>query len=124
MKQDVKNREDVHKIISTFYSNGINDEVLGPIFSKHITEDVWSHHMEAITDFWCGILFHTSDYNGRPFPKHIPLGLKVQHFHSWLALFHHTIASHYEGVNADIMHIRADNIANMFSAKLGLGNLS
>ena len=53
-KQDIKNREDIHLLVSKFYKKVRQDKDLGPFFSK--IED-WDEHLERLTTFWESSLF-------------------------------------------------------------------
>ena len=53
----IKNREDIHLLVNTFYSKIRKDELLGPIFNSHISENQWPHHLMKLTDFWETNLF-------------------------------------------------------------------
>ena len=54
-KKDLENRDDVGRLVRTFYARVRKDEVLGPIFNGIITD--WETHLEKLTDFWNGNLF-------------------------------------------------------------------
>jgi hemoglobin len=116
--KDVEGYEDIHKIITQFYKKGIYNELIGPIFFSRIPAEVWDEHMEKITQFWCGIVFQTMGYSGRPFPPHTTMGLTQAHFDQWLFLFHETVSENYFGPKADHMHNTAENIAKMFMARI------
>jgi hemoglobin len=118
MKTDIQDYKDVYIVITNFYKKGSEDDLLGPIFKSRITSEHWDEHMETISQFWCGILFQTGNYAGRPFPKHATMGLSPKHFERWLSLFHETITEYYQGPKADQMNTTSTNIANMFSARI------
>ncbi|HBY69535.1 MAG TPA: globin, partial [Flavobacteriaceae bacterium] len=41
-KTEIRNREDVNKLVVTFYDSVRTDELLGPIFNSVITD--WDEH--------------------------------------------------------------------------------
>lgn len=116
---DITTQKDIYNIITHFYKKASNDDLLGEIFMSKIPAESWNNHMETITQFWCGVVFQTGNYSGRPFPKHIGLGLQVQHFDRWLSLFHETVETFHRGEKADLMKAMASNMAQMFMMKLG-----
>ena len=65
---DVQNREDVSKVVRTFYMKVRADEALGPIFNNVITD--WEEHLEKLTDFWTMNLFGGKLYSGNPIIAH------------------------------------------------------
>jgi len=54
-KHDIRNREDVSRLVNTFYAKIRVDETLGPIFNAIITD--WDVHLSRLTDFWESQLF-------------------------------------------------------------------
>ncbi|HEU0135846.1 MAG TPA: group III truncated hemoglobin, partial [Flavobacterium sp.] len=60
MKKEISNRNDVGKIVRTFYSKVRLDQTLGPIFNGIITD--WEEHLERLTDFWNMNLFGGKAY--------------------------------------------------------------
>ena len=63
-------------------------------------------------------MFAGSNYKGRPFPPHIPLGLKAEHFQRWLELFFLTVDEHFSGSKAEEIKTRAYNIGRTFWSNL------
>lgn len=47
----IDNREDISKLVHTFYAKIRNNELLGPIFNSHISEEQWSEHLKKLTIF-------------------------------------------------------------------------
>ena len=50
MKNDIKTREDVFLLVSSFYVKVRTDDVLGPFFNEAIKD--WDAHLERLTIFW------------------------------------------------------------------------
>ena len=42
----IESREDVQFLVHTFYSKIRKDELLGPIFNSHISDDEWLHILQ------------------------------------------------------------------------------
>ena len=84
--------DEVARLVHAFYACVRRDEVLGPIFDRHI--DDWDHHLAKLVDFWSSILRRTGRYTGAPMPRHIALpDLSAELFQRWLTLFRETAAA-------------------------------
>lgn len=120
-KKDILSREDVIKMVDTFYSLVRQNELIGPIFTERI-QDNWPVHLEKMYNFWENILFGTNSYQGRPFPPHLTLSIGKEHFQTWLSLFHYTVDLLFEGENAEEAKKRAGTIAQIFLHKINQFN--
>jgi hemoglobin len=69
--QTISSRNDISLLVNTFYSKIREDEMLGPIFNKHIPEDKWPEHLSKLSDFWESNLFDVRKFKGNPSAKHI-----------------------------------------------------
>lgn len=102
----IENREDIYKLVTTFYSKIRKDELLGPIFNRHIAADEWAAHLLKLTDFWETNLFGGSTFKGSPTQKHLQVdknlnySISQEHFGRWLQLWLETIDDLFEGDNA------------------------
>jgi hemoglobin len=77
-------------LVDRFYARIQDDEMLGPIFARHVAD--WAQHLPRMKDFWASIMIEPGRYNGRPMQKHIALGiLTAAHFDRWLALWDDTV---------------------------------
>jgi hemoglobin len=117
MKKDIENREDIRKMVNTFYDKVKVDEKLGPIFYQVIGEN-WDPHLDKMVNFWESLLFHQPVYNGKPFPKHADLPIQELHFERWLNLFNENLDEHFSGSNTQQAKTFGSNIAKVFMAKL------
>jgi len=120
-KRRVEGREQLKEIVDQFYAKVREDQLIGPIFND-IAQVDWATHTEKIYHFWDALLFGSDNYRGRPFPPHIPLNLKVEHFERWLKLFCETVDSSFEGQKADEIKMRALNIGRNFLHNIELIN--
>ena len=73
------------KLIQPFYADVRQHELLGPIFNAHIQD--WPAHLNKIADFWALQAGGESRYPGGFARAHSNLGLRPEHFQSWLALW-------------------------------------
>jgi hemoglobin len=114
---DLTTEDDIRLLVDSFYESVQQDELLGPVFNgfAHVN---WAAHLPAMYDFWSSVLFGTSRYKGRPFPKHIPLPVGAAHFQRWLLLFNQSVDAHFSGPMAAEAKARALSIATLFEHRL------
>lgn len=117
MKQDILTIEDVKLLVNSFYDKIRRDELLGPVFNG-IIQDRWPVHLEKMYRFWQTVLLQEHTYFGSPFLPHAKLPVNQQHFDTWLALWHATIDSYFEGEKATEAKWRGDKMAAMFLSKI------
>ena len=113
----ITSQEDIIVLVDTFYDKVNKDKLLSPIFNE-IAKVHWETHMPTMYAFWGSILLGSGTYSGRPFPKHIALPIKQQHFDRWLLLFHSNIDEQFSGELAEEAKTRASTIAQIFTAKI------
>lgn len=98
---DIKNREDIHLLVSTFYSKVRESKEIGHFFNETISD--WDEHFEKLTDFWESNLFFKAKFRGNPAKAHVNLdkkyhhAIQVEHFGFWINLWFETIDSLFEG---------------------------
>jgi hemoglobin len=80
-------REKLAQLLRHFYADVRQHKLLGPLFAEHIHD--WPKHLELIADFWSTIAGGPPVYAGRMPVKHVPLGLREEHFTAWLGLWEH-----------------------------------
>lgn len=114
---DIKNDEDIEKLVHTFYSKVQEDERLGYIFNDFAEVD-WDNHLPKMVDFWSNLIFQTGRYKGRPFRHHLPLPIEKMDFNCWYNLFGETVDELFEGERADHAKEMAGKIASSFSIRL------
>lgn len=117
--KDIQSREDVIRLVDSFYDKVRADAVLAPVFEEAIGDD-WSHHLPIMYNFWSTLLLGDMSYHGNPFKKHIPLPLRKDHFAQWLKLFFETLDSMFEGPVAADAKNRAASIAVIFQHRLNV----
>ncbi|WKK80929.2 group III truncated hemoglobin [Marivirga arenosa] len=114
---DVESRSDIKSLVTKFYSKVREDELLGPIFNKHIANDEWPIHLEKLTDFWESNLFRVQKFKGNPTLKHIKVdqhsnhSIQQLHFHKWLQLWFETLDELFEGEKANKAKFAARRMA-------------
>ena len=121
-KHDITNREDVSRLVHTFYGKIRQHPVLGPIFEDIITD--WDSHFELLTDFWESQLFPLKKYGGNPITAHLKVdekmrgSLTMDHFGQWINLWTATLDELFKGETAWIAKNRARKISTMLFLKI------
>lgn len=126
MKQDIKTKDDVFLLVSSFYVKVRKDAVLGPFFNNVITD--WDAHIHRLTDFWESSLFLKTKYLGNPLAVHVKVdqennnSISELHFGLWLNLWFETIDELFMGDYADNAKQRARKMGtflylNIFQAR-------
>ena len=116
MLPDIQNRDDVFKLVDTFYAKIRKDDELGPIFNNTIQD--WPHHLDHLTNFWESQLFMKDVFRGNPMRKHVIIdkvtgnALDNDLFGLWLQYWLGTIDELFEGEKANLAKERARNIAS------------
>lgn len=120
MKTDIKNRNDIEKLINTFYGKIKTDAKIGYFFTD-VAKVNWEDHLPKMYDFWENIMFSKGNYTGNPMVKHKDLHqkseMKEAHFQHWNALFNETVDELFTGEKADEIKQRAMNISAMLMYK-------
>ncbi|HYE30835.1 MAG TPA: group III truncated hemoglobin [Methylomirabilota bacterium] len=116
---DIRNEEDIQKLVHTFYDKVNADELLGPIFND-VAKVNWEEHLPHLCRFWSTLLFRTMTFEGRPFPKHAALPIQREHFVRWVGLFTGTVDELFAGPKAEEAKNYARSIADSFQLRLGL----
>lgn len=115
--EDIEDRKDVSLLVNTFYKSIRKDVLLGPIFDRRIKEEQWPAHLEKLTDFWVTALFGVMSFKGNPtlahrtVDKNLNHSIAQHHFEQWVALWHHTIDSLFEGTLANRAKKASENMA-------------
>jgi len=103
----IQNRSDVNQLVNVFYAKIRKDDLLGPIFNKHIIDEQWPEHLDKLTDFWETNLFGVPKFKGNPTAKHRNVDADMNHsisqvhFGKWLQLWFETINDLFEGELAE-----------------------
>jgi hemoglobin len=123
--QDITIREDIEKLIITFYEKVKTDDTIGYIFTQVVTMD-WPHHVPVIVDFWETILLDNPVYTKNAMEVHYTLNKKEpllpQHFERWVQLFTTTVDELFDGKTAMLAKTRAASIAQVMQFKMNNNN--
>lgn len=121
-KQDLKTREDVYLLVSSFYKKIRNNDILGPFFNETIKD--WNAHLEVLTTFWESSLFLKTRYTGDPIKAHTEVdkmfnhSISDTHFGLWLNLWFETIDELFEGDYAENAKRRARKMSTFIHLKI------
>jgi hemoglobin len=120
MMPDIKDTDDIKRLIDTFYQSVTADELLGPIFNE-IAHINWEHHLPVMYGFWDFLLLGGKQYTGNPIQKHFDLHqrypLSAEMFDRWLQIFLQTVDQLFAGKVADDAKFRAFAIAETWKPK-------
>ncbi len=115
-KPDIHVREDLVKLVDSFYDKVKVDPLLAGAFS-HVN---WPVHLPVMYNFWSSVMLGEQSYSGNPLMRHIDLPIDQKHFAQWLVLFTETVDEHFAGEMAEAIKQRAQSIATIFQLKMGL----
>lgn len=118
---DLTNREDIERLVNTFYYRIRNDDLLGFIFNDVAKTD-WAVHLPKMYAFWETVILRSGGYTGNPLGAHarlVPLTAMGQpQFDRWLALFKSTVDALFFGERAEHIKSAASDMANVIHAKI------
>ncbi len=126
MLQKEVTKENLNRLVVSFYTKVLKDDLIGPIFISVLGDDLksdkWKAHIELLTNFWASIALGDFTYNGNPFAPHVQFQdkLSIKAFEQWLKLFFETLNTIYEPEIAQQFLARSKNIAGNFIRNLNL----
>jgi hemoglobin len=111
---DISSKDDITKLVLTFYEKVKKDDELSPFF-KDLDFEV---HMPKMIQFWSFALLNEPGYTTNVVEKHLHMPLKEVHFERWLNLFNETIDEHFSGEIANQAKQRAQLIGWTIKSKI------
>ncbi|WP_439183972.1 group III truncated hemoglobin [Carboxylicivirga taeanensis] len=124
-RSNLQTRNDIEKLVRTFYGKVRKDELLRPFFNQMIkTEEEWEKHYLLLIAFWELNLLDIKGFNGNPAKAHHGVdkafnqSITTNHFDRWVQLWCETIDAHFEGAIADKAKLRAKNMAKGMYKKI------
>ena len=121
MKSDLRTREDIYLLVSSFYNKVRKDDVIGSFFNS--IQD-WDVHLEHLTTFWESSLFLKTKYLGNPLETHVKVDnannstITELHFGLWLNLWFQTIDEFFEGEHAENAKSRSRKMSTFLYLKI------
>ena len=125
MQSNEITKENINKLVITFYTKVMKNEKISPFFIEKLGPDmkseIWQKHITLLTDFWYTISFGRGNYNGSPFAPHMQIsGLDRESFETCLKLFFESLDKLYTEDIALKFKERASIIASNFMRNLSI----
>lgn len=84
--------QEIIRLVDDFYARVRADDLLGPMFERHVTD--WNWHHAHLVAFWSAMLRGTRRFHGAPVSRHLEMpGLTEALFVRWMELFRKTTAA-------------------------------
>jgi hemoglobin len=106
----------IANLVKVFYERARSHPSLGPLFNMVVTD--WDQHLGVVHDFWSHVLLGTKRYYRHPFPAHVNLPIRHEHFDQWLDLFRPTAYETLPEEAAVRAIARAELVTSSFRAGL------
>lgn len=120
-RRDIETRDDVERVVRTFYERAFADDMIGWLFSDIAGLDLEAH-VPRITAFWETVLLGAHSYTGGAFAPHASLHRQVRlragHFDRWLLLWCTTVDELFDGPRAALAKVHALRVGRAFLARL------
>ena len=120
-KRDIKTKEDLFLLVSTFYEKLLADDTISYIFTD-VAKINLAHHLPILVDFWDTVLFDSGSYQKNAIQPHLILHrqskFEKHHFDTWLRYFTETVDELFEGDVAFAAKQRAKSIATIMQIKI------
>jgi len=121
MKSDIENRDDLLKLVTSFYDKLLSDPSISYLFTEVAKIDL-EHHLDILVDFWDMIIFHSDTYQKNAMQPHLIVNsqspINDEHFKTWLNYFYTTLDELFEGENTELAKQRAKSIATVMQLKI------
>lgn len=114
MKPDITTKEDIQKVVTTFYDKALHDPLLAP----HFEGVNFAKHLPRMMAFWDFVLLDIPGYTTNVFDAHTHLKIGREHFKRWVQIFHETIDDFFEGEKASDAKLRASSLGWTFGDKM------
>lgn len=121
MSEDLRDRADIERLVSTFYQAAFRDPLIGPIFTEVAHMDL-DHHLPIMCDFWQTVLFQAGLYRRNALQLHVLLHakhpLEQEHFDRWLEIWVATVDELFAGEKAELAKEQGHRIAGSIHGRL------
>lgn len=123
MRADTVDRESVAKMVRSFYEKIVQDDIVGPYFTKALGSDLknakWHEHFRTLDNFWLLLMEGEEGYMGDPFGPHAFIGeLYAETFDRWLEIFTEHVYEHFEPEIAEKFTKKGEILAMRFMVLL------
>jgi hemoglobin len=124
-KEDIKSRDDIIRLITSFYEKVTADPLIGFIFND-IMKVNWEAHLPVMYDFWESQLLDEHKYTRNAMGVHFEVNRRIKleesHFDRWLELFSSTLDELFTGDVAESAKKKARSIAAVMLFKMQQGD--
>lgn len=124
-RADIASREDIARLVTTFYERAFRDDAIGFIFTDVMHMDL-AAHLPIMCDFWQKVLFQTGTYGRDAFTIHRQINERVpltrMHFQRWEDLWHETVDDLFAGEKANLAKLHASRMSGSIQRRLANGN--
>ena len=112
-------RGNIEKMVRSFYERIVEDDVVGPYFTKALGEDLkndkWYDHHRTLDKFWLMMMTGEKGYAGDPFLPHVFIGkLYPETFDRWLELFDEVVNQHFTPEISQKFYKKAEILSKKF----------
>jgi hemoglobin len=111
--RDIETREDIERLIRSFYDTLLQIEDMKPVFAGIN----FPEHVPQIVHFWSFVLLDEEGYKTNVFEKHRPLPIQLHQFDTWLKTFTATVDQLFAGEKAELAKQRAAVLTHTFKSK-------
>ena len=113
------NRENVSKMVRTFYEMIMEDQSVNVYFIMALGNDLdseeWQEHYKILEDFWLLLMNGDKGYDRDAFSPHLDVGeLDKETFERWLELFNEVVHRYYTQKLAEKFYKRAEVLSRKF----------
>lgn len=112
-------RENLSKMVRTFYEMILKDSTVNPYFIMALGNDLesqaWHEHYKILEDFWLMLMTGEKVYTRDAFSPHVDIGdLDREIFERWLELFNEVVHLYYSEKLAKKFYKRAEVLSKKF----------
>lgn len=113
------NRENLSKMVRTFYQMIMDDKTVNPYFimalGKDLENEAWQEHYKILEDFWLMLMTGEKVYTREAFTPHTEMAeLYAETFERWLELFDEVVHMYYTPKLAQKFYKRAEVLSRKF----------
>jgi len=113
------NRDNVSKMVRTFYKMVMADQTVNPYFIMALGNDLeskeWHEHYKILEDFWLMLMTGEKVYTRDAFAPHLDLAeIYKETFEEWLKLFNEVVHIYYTPKLAQKFYKRAEVLSRKF----------
>ncbi|MCF6244878.1 MAG: group III truncated hemoglobin [Sulfurovum sp.] len=113
------NRENISKMVRTFYKMIMKDQTVNPYFIMALGNDLeneeWQEHYKILEDFWMMLMTGEKVYTRDAFAPHLDLAeMYEETFEAWLKLFDEVVHLYYTPKLAQKFYKRAEVLSRKF----------